>query len=398
MRDLDVVLEPRHELLRAELRTWLARNAPPRPADDDDDDHDEQAVLAHRREWHARLSAGGWSAVGWPERFGGRAADALDRYVYHEELARAGVPRLLTTAGIALVGPVLMRHGTPEQQARHLPRILSGEELWCLGLTEPDAGSDLAGLRAEARPEDGGWVLSGRKTWVRWAEPSTHCAVLVRTEQAPRHRGLSFLAVALDDPAVTVRPLRSADGRHTWDTVDFDAVRVPADALIGERGGGWAVAMGLMELERADQSFADHTDLLELLRTALAAAGARHRRGEIDDAALDRLHRGAVGVWTHCQLFRAVNLRTARRLRAGEPVGDEGSLIRLHWTRAYQELAAVVEDAGGPGLLAADAWSRRYLDARATSVFSGSSEIQRTVVGERIARLPRTRTRTTPKG
>ena len=387
MHDLEVELEPRQERLRAELRSWLARNAPPRPPADD-----EQAALAHQRDWHARLSAAGWSAIGWPVEFGGRAATALDSYVYHEELSRAGVPRLLSTPGIALVGPVLMRHGTPAQQARHLPRILSGEDVWCLGLSEPEAGSDLAGLRAEARLEDGTWVLDGRKTWVRWGARSTHCAVLVRTEPTPRHRGLSFLVVALDDPGVSVRPLRSIDGRHTFDTVEFDRVRVPADAVVGERGGGWAVAMGLMELERADQSFADHTELLELLRAALAAAEARRRDGGLDDAALDRLRRGAVAVWTQCQLFRAVNLRTARRLQRGEPVGTEGSLIKLHWTRAYQQLAAVVEDACGAGLLADDDWSRRYLDARATSIFSGTSEIQRTVVGERIARLPRTPT------
>ena len=385
MRDLNVGVDAAAERLCAQLHAWLAQHAPRPPAAGD-----EEAMLTHRRAWHERLFAGGWSAIGWPVEFGGWSAPAVAKYVYYEELSRAGVPRLLTTPGIALVGPTLMAHGTAGQQARHLPRILSGEDVWCLGLSESGAGSDLAGLEAGARPDGTGWVVNGRKTWVRWAGHSTHCAVLVRTEAAPRHRGLSWLAVELASPGVTIRPLPTIDGEYTHDVVDFEDVRIPGDALIGARGGGWTIAMGLMELERADQSFADHAGLIELLREALRAARARHRDGELDDAALERFEHGAVAVWTRCQLFRAVNLCTARRLDGGEPVGVRGSVAKLFWTQTYQDFAAVVEDAMGTGLLAADAWSRRYLDARATSIFSGTSEIQRNIVGERIAQLPRT--------
>jgi alkylation response protein AidB-like acyl-CoA dehydrogenase len=381
MRDLNVRLEEAPERLRAQLRAWLAGNAPPRPAPDD-----LPAMTGYRQAWHERLHAAGWSGVGWPAARGGKSASAIAKYVYYEELARAGVPRLLTTPGIALVGPVLMAHGTEAQQDAYLPRILSGEDVWCLGLSEDGAGSDLAGLATTARREGDSWVINGRKTWVRWAARSSHCALLLRTESAPRHRGLTVLAAELDAPGVTIRPLPMIDGDRVHDEVSFDEVVVAADAQIGARGGGWGIAMGLMELERADQSFADHVELLELLRQVVELAGAR--AGDRDPW-LASFRDRAVAVWTQCQLFRAVNLHTARQLDRGQPIGTGGSVIKAIWTRLYQDLAAAADAALDVELVGDNAWSRRYLDARATSIFSGTSEIQRTIIGERIAGLPR---------
>jgi alkylation response protein AidB-like acyl-CoA dehydrogenase len=381
MRDLNVQLEAPNERLRAQLRAWLAGNAPARPAPDD-----ASGMTGYRRAWHERLHAAGWSGMGWPASRGGRSASAVAKYVYYEELARAGVPRLLTTPGIALVGPMLMAHGTEAQRDAYLPRIFSGEDVWCLGLSEAGAGSDLAGLGTTARSEGGSWVISGRKTWVRWAQLSTHCALLLRTESAPRHKGLSFLAVELTSPGVTSRPFPMIDGERAYDEVSFDEVVVPADAVIGPRGGGWGIAMGLMELERADQSFANHAELLELLGELVALV----KSPEGDRIPADFRDR-VVAVWTQCQLFRAVNLHTARQLDGGRPIGAEGSVIKAFWTQLYQDLAEVADAALGVELVEDNAWSRRYLDARATSIFSGTSEIQRTIIGERIARLPRPR-------
>lgn len=379
MRDLTVRLEAPHERLRAQLRACLADNAPPGPAPGD-----SPGMIDYRRAWHERLRAAGWPGMGWPVPHGGKAASAVAKYVYYEELARAGVPRLLTTPGIALVGPVLMAHGTEVQRDSYLPRMLSGEDVWCLGLSEEGAGSDLAGLSMAARRQGGNWVISGRKIWVRWAAWSSHCALLLRTETAPRHKGLSFLAVELTAPGVTVRPFPAADGEGTYDEVTFDEVVVGADALIGPRGGGWGIAMGLMELERADQSFANHAELLMLLGQLAARAGSPANDG--DPAGFRGL---AVAVWTKCQLFRAINLHTARELDRGRPVGVSGSVIKTFWTQLYQDLAAAADAALGADLLDDNDWSRRYLDARATSVFSGTSEIQHTIIGERIAALPR---------
>lgn len=381
MRDLDVHLDEQPEQLRKRLHAWLAENAPTRSGSDD-----EASLLAYRRAWHERLIAGDWLGLGWPVASGGQSATAVARYACQEEMSRAGVPRLLSTPGLALVGPILMQHGTPSQQAAYLPRILSGEDVWCLGLTETSAGSDLAGLTASARLDGENWVITGRKTWLRWAAQSTHCALLARTDAAPpgkRHRGLSFVCVELNRPGVSIRSFPTADGQHVYDEVCFDEVIAGPQALIGSRGDGWRIAMGLMELERADQSFTDHVALLETLAEVaeVAAMAGRHA----DDRLRDRL----VAVWTRCQLLRAANLHTARQLDRGEAIGARGSVVKLQWTQAYQALAAEADLVLADQLLEENAWSRMYLDARAASIFSGTSEIQRNIVGEQLAHLPR---------
>jgi alkylation response protein AidB-like acyl-CoA dehydrogenase len=378
MRDLNVSLDDQVGQLRERLRAWLPLNAPAHPAGDD-----ETGLLAYRRAWHECLVAGGWSGAGWPVEFGGQEPMAVGRFACREELSRAGVPRLLTTPGLALVGPMLTRHGTPSQQASYLPRILSAEDVWCLGLSEPGAGSDLAGLSASARLDGQNWVVTGCKTWVRWAAQSTHCALMVRTDPAPpgkRHRGLSFVVIELDRPGVDVRGLLTADGRHTYDEIRLTQVIAGPDALIGPRGGGWRIAMELMELERADQSFTDHVSLLGLLADIAAMAAHDPRSG---------LRGRLVAVWTQCQLLRAANLHTARQLDRGEAIGARGSVIKLFWTQVYQDLAAVADIASADRLVDANEWSRRYLDARAASIYSGTSEIQRNIVGEQLAGLPR---------
>jgi alkylation response protein AidB-like acyl-CoA dehydrogenase len=379
MRDLDVRLKAPDERLRMQLRAWLTGNVPPGPAPDD-----APGMIGYRRAWYERLHAAGWSGIGWPGSRGGHSASAVAKYVYYEELARAGAPQLLTTPGIALVGPILMAHGTEAQRDAHLPRILSGEDVWCVGLSEEGAGSDLAGLGTTARREGDNWVINGRKTWVRWAAWSSHCAVLLRTESAPRHKGLSFLAVELTTRGVTIRPFPMIDGEGVYDEVSFEEVVVAADALIGPRGGGWGIAMGLMELERADQSFANHVELLELLGELVALAESS-AIGGTPAGFRDR----AVAVWTQCQLFRAFNLHTAQQLDRGQPIGAEGSVIKAFWTQLYQDLAAAADAALEVELVGDNAWSRRYLDARATSIFSGTSEIQRNIIAARIAGLPR---------
>jgi len=310
MRDLNVRLKAPHERLRAQLHAWLG-NVPSGPAP-----NDAPGMICYLRAWHERLHDAGWSGIGWSASRGGMSASAVAKYVYYEELARAGVPRLLTTPGIAFVGPVLMAHGTEAQRDAYLPRILSGEDVRCLGLSEEDAGSDLAGERV-------------------------------------------------------------------YDEVSFEEVVVPANALIGPRGGGWGIAMGLMELERADQSFANHMELLVLLGELVALAESS--AAGIPAGFRDR----AVAVWTKCQLFRAFNLHTSRQLDRGQRIGAHGSVIKAFWTQLYQDVAAAADAALDVELVGDDAWSRRYLDARATSIFSGTLEIQRDIIGGRIAGLPR---------
>jgi alkylation response protein AidB-like acyl-CoA dehydrogenase len=381
------------ERLRDEFRAWLrehlpweyGRGLPPRF----DDLADEVAFL---RDWQGRLAAGGWVGVAWPEEYGGRGAGPVEHFIVTEELARARAPELVGRIGINLVGPTLLAHGTPEQRARWLGRILPAEELWCQLFSEPSAGSDLASLTTRAVPTEGGWLLNGQKVWTSYAQFADWGLCLARTDpDVAKQRGISAFAVDMRAPGVEVRPLRQITDETEFNEVFFTDVFVPGDALIGPLNEGWRVANSTLSHERGinPRQLVIHLQLVEeLLRLGL-------ERGAWDDDRLrPRLAQAAVEV----RLFQLANWRSLSRVAKGEEPGPEGSTMKVSWSEMSKRLHDTVMAVLGPAAPlwhdAADnpgdgTWQRSWLYYQASSIWAGTNEIQRNILGERVLGLPR---------
>ncbi|MER7507502.1 acyl-CoA dehydrogenase family protein [Streptomyces lavendulae] len=374
------------EEFRTEVRSWLrthltgefaalkGRGGPGR-------EHEE---FEGRLAWERHMAAHGWTCIGWPERHGGRGASTAEQIAFHEEYALADAPARVGHIGEQLLGPTLIDHGTEEQKARFLPPIRAVRELWCQGYSEPDAGSDLAGVRTRARLHEGEWVVDGQKIWTSLAHESQWCFVLARTTPGSRrHAGLSYLLVPLDQPGVEVRPIVQLTGTSEFNEVFFDGARTDAAHVVGAPGDGWAVAMATLGYERGVSTLGQQVGFRRELE-ALAALAARN--GALADPLLrDRLVRAWIGLET----MRATALDPA----------TAPSLAKLYWARWHRDLGELAMDVrGAASLLAAgehgdpydlDDWQRLFLFSRADTIYAGSDEIQRTIVAERILGLPK---------
>jgi alkylation response protein AidB-like acyl-CoA dehydrogenase len=377
---------PERSEFRRRFRAWLTQTAP-RAATP----VDEQANFEHRLAWQRKLHAGGWASPAWPVEFGGLGTSPLEQFMYYEELALARAPVVINESGILLLGPTLMVHGTAELQHRFLPGIASGDDIWCQGFSEPDAGSDLAALRTRARRDGDEWVVHGQKIWTTWAKYSKWCFVLCRTEEASqRHRGLTMLIVPMDQPTIDSRPIRQITGHSDFSEVFFDGARTPLPFTVGAPGEGWEVAMTLLRFERADQGYTDHARLLADLADARHSLRERALDGRIPPDTARDLGLRVGDLWARCQQLRRFNLRTAVRSRNGMPAGVESSTIKLHWTRLTKDLAELcMAIEGSDGLRAGARVAHDLLASRAASIYSGTDEIQRNIVAERILGLPR---------
>ena len=392
---MDLSPTAEQQSLRAECRSWLEAHLPweygiglpPRHASLDDE-------VAFGRSWQRRLAEGRWVGVTWPEVYGGRDAGALAHYVVQEELARARAPELVGRIGVNLVGPTLLAHGTEDQRRRWLPGILRADILFCQLFSEPGAGSDLASLATRARRSDaeGGWVLEGRKVWTSYAQFADWGLCLARTNPDVRKQaGITAFAVDMGAPGVEVRPLRQITGESDFNEVFLGEVFVPDDCVIGEVDAGWRVSSSTLAHERGTNPrqlviHGQHLD--EMLRLAAD-------RGAFDDAhTAQRLAQAFVEV----KLFQLHNWRSLSRLESGRPIGPEGSALKLYWSEMSQRLHRLALDMLGPaaplGTGAADnptdgEWQRSWLYYQAASIFAGTNEIQRTIIGERVLGLPR---------
>ena len=390
---MDLSPTAEQEAFRAELREWLRANLPweygvglpPRF----DDLAEEVAFL---REWQGRLADGRWVGVAWPVTYGGRGTGPAEHYAVQEELARARAPELVGRIGVNLVGPTLLAHGTDEQKTRWLPGILPARALWCQLFSEPDAGSDLASVKTRATPVDDGWVLDGQKVWTSYAQFADWGICLARTDpDAPKHRGISLLVVDMHAPGVEVRPLVQLTGEAEFNEVFLSGVFVPSDQLVGEENNGWRVANSTLSHERgtSPRQLVIHVQLLEeLFRVAL-------ERDAWDDT---RLRRRLADAYVEVKIFQLHNWRTLSRLERGLDPGPEGSRLKLYWSemskRLHDTAMAVLGDASplwrdgdrNPG---DGRWQRSWLYYQSASIFAGTNEIQRTIVGERVLGLPR---------
>jgi len=364
----------------AEARAWLAEHLEPPPPFDT-----LEAEIEWGRRWQARLASGRWVGLTWPEAYGGRGASPVQVALFNMEYARAGAPQPVNRVGINLTGPTLLACGTEEQRRRWLPGIVDASEIWCQLFSEPDAGSDLASLSTRAEPVDGGWLLTGQKVWTSYATVARWGICLARTDaEAPKHRGISYLVVDMTAPGIEVRPLVQITGESEFNEVFLDEVFVPVDHLVGGLDDGWSVANTTLAHERGTnfpfkEQVVHEVFLDELYR--LASTSGAIDRPEVADA--------LARAYVELRILRLHNLRTLTRLARGEEPGPESSWIKLAWTDVTQHLSATaLEVLGDDGQLAGP-WGRQYLWSRAASIAGGTSEVQRTIIGDRILGLPR---------
>jgi alkylation response protein AidB-like acyl-CoA dehydrogenase len=377
---VDLSFTPEEQAFAADVRAWLSANLGDVPAFASFDDEVDWG-----RRWQARLAAEGWVGIHWPAEYGGRGASPVQVAIFNAEYARARAPQLVNRVGLNLAGPTLLAHGSDEQKARWLAKILTAEEIWCQLFSEPGAGSDLASLTTRAVPVDDGWLLSGQKVWTSYAQYARWGICLARTDaDAPKHKGISYLVVDMKAPAIDVRPLTQITGEAEFNEVFFDEVFVPADHLVGELNQGWSVANTTLAHERGTNFPFKEQVVHEVYLGELWSEAAR--LGRLDEPqVVDQLAQAYVEL----AVLRLHNWRTLSRLSRGLEPGPESSWVKLAWTDLTQHLSDAALDVVGPGSPLWGKWQRQWLWSKAASIAGGTSEIQRTIIAERILGLPR---------
>jgi alkylation response protein AidB-like acyl-CoA dehydrogenase len=381
------------EAFRADLRRWLDANVPDdlRPENADRLPDDER--VRRLRAWQRKLAEARWVGITWPEQYGGRGAGIPEQIVYVEEMARARAPEVIGNLGIGIAGPPILAYGTEEQKRRFAPRILTADDLWCFGFSEPGAGSDLASLRTQAVLEGDHFVVTGQKVWTTLGHHADWCMLLARTDPATRRaQGVSCLLVDMRSPGITVRPLRQITGEAEFNEIFFEGVNVPRANLLGELHQGWQIAVAALQNERGILYVVGMQIALKQARDKLIAF-ARSRDAGRDPV----LRQDLAGLYLGTEVFRMTCQRTLDKLlRMGMP-GPEASIIKLHWTELTQSMPRIGMQILGPeGLLydsadpAPEQWLQKgHLGAPAASIASGTSEIMRGIIAMQVLGLPR---------
>ena len=356
---------------------------------------DDRMALLQR--WQAACYDAGYVGRTWPAEFGGGGRPPVEQIVVDQELAAAGAPEFVNIVGLGVLGPSLLRFGNDEQRRRYIPPILSAEEIWCQGFSEPEAGSDLASLRTRAVQDGDNFVINGQKTWVSWGQYAKYCGLLARTDDTvPRHRGISMLIVDMSAPGVEVRPMTQITGHAEFSELFLDDVVVPRENLLGELGDGWKIAMYTLGHERGTAALPRQVKLRTWFDRAVSAARRREVDGRplIDDPeAQAALARALIGI----EVLRHHAYRSAGEFLQGGAVGPESSSVKLLMAEAEQRLASTVLEVLGPTLQGGDPddipendfWYETYLYSRAASVYGGTRQIQRDIIADRILALPK---------
>ena len=377
---MDLSFTAEERAFGSEVRAWLAAHLEPPPAFDSD-----AAEVEWGRRWQATLADARWVGIHWPREYGGRGASPVQVALFNTEYSRARAPQLVNRVGVNLAGPTLLAHGTDEQKRRWLAPLLRADEIWCQLFSEPDAGSDLASLTTRATPVAGGWSVSGQKVWTSYARFARWGICLARTDPlAPRHRGISYLVVDMTADGVDIRPLVQITGEAEFNEVFLDEVFVPRDHLVGQENDGWAVANTTLAHERGTSFPFKEQVVHEVYLAELYADAAR--TGRLDDPKVsDELAQAFVEL----QVLRLHNWRTLSRLARGEEPGPESSWVKLAWTDLTQHLSESALDVVGPAAPLTGRWQRQWLWSKAASIAGGTSEVQRTIIAERLLGLPK---------
>ncbi len=395
---MDLRYSESDERFRAELRAWLADAVPKHGAPPPS--HDWPGRVAYDCGWQRKLFDAGYAGINWPKEFGGRELSATEQLVYYEETARAAAPYVgVNFVGLLHGGPTIVAEGTPEQKAKHLARILRGEEVWCQGFSEPGAGSDLASLQTRAIRVGDDYIVNGHKIWCSFAHVGEFCELLVRTDaDAPKHRGISWLICPMDLPGIEIRPLPTLAGEGEFSEVFFSDVRVPMANRVGAENDGWRVTNVTLRFERGTAFASEMINLQKVLGDLVKVAKqvTRHDACAWDDAGLRR----EVGhlLAELDALWAMVKRSVSEASKTGVP-GLEGSAIKLFYTELYQRVSELgVRILGRAGLsrddvagLPSKSILHRHLNSLSLTIAAGSSQIQRNIVGERILGLPKDR-------
>jgi alkylation response protein AidB-like acyl-CoA dehydrogenase len=378
---VDLTFSDAQLAFRDELRAWLDSNPPGAEPEGDD------ARYAWARDWQRRLHEGGWAGVHWPKEYGGRGASLMETAIFFEELGRARGPLPANVLGLLLGGPTVMVWGTDEQKDRFLEPILSAEEMWCQGFSEPDAGSDLASLKTRAVPDGDDWVVTGQKVWTSGAQYSKWCMLVARTDtEAAKHKGLTYFLMDMEQDAVQVRPLRQITGEAEFNELFIEEARVPGENVVGGVGNGWKVALTTLMNERAGLAFFLQVRLRQRLDELIERAAAG---GALDDArAADTL----AELHVRTEILRLLAWKGLSTIeRYGQP-GPEGSLTKWLWSDTNQRVSQLAADVlGAEALTAGTSWAYELLRAPGNSIEGGTTEILKNIVAERVMGLPRAR-------
>jgi alkylation response protein AidB-like acyl-CoA dehydrogenase len=390
---MDFNFSPEDEAFRSEFRAWLAKNiehaAPVRGPLAEEAEGEWDA----RVRWHRKLNEGGWIAVSWPKEYGGRGAGILQNIIYHEEMERAGTSAPFVGMGISLLGPTLIHWGSEEQRRRFIPKILTGEEIWCQGYSEPNAGSDLASLQTRAVEDGDYFIVNGAKIWTSAAQHADWIFLLTRTDpSAPKHKGISYLLVDMKTPGVTVRPLVQMTGGRGFNQVFFEDVRVPKQNIVGQKNQGWQVAITTLMFER---SGGYDRGLMKQVRELAALARKIPRNG-----ATAWEHGGVrqrvAAFAAEAEAIKYTGYRQLTKQLKGTPPGPEGSIGKLASTELALRIATFAMELLGPySQIEYDAafaidhgkWSQRMLAARGPTIYAGTNQIQHNIIGERVLGL-----------
>ncbi|HEV2705756.1 MAG TPA: acyl-CoA dehydrogenase [Pyrinomonadaceae bacterium] len=390
---MDLNLTPGERQFRDEFRAWLESNVPAEWTGGGTGSEDRAEYIAYLRDWQRRLYDGGWVGISWPKEYGGRGATLMEQAIFQEELARANAPQLIGTIGLSLVGPTIIALGTEEQKARYLPKILSGEEIWCQGFSEPNAGSDLAALGTKATRDGDDFLINGQKIWTSFAQMADWCLLLVRTDtEAPKHKGITCLLADMHAEGVTVRPLRQMSGDSGFNEVFFSNVRVSARQVLGEVDKGWTTAITALMNERANLG----TGIQVVFKRHLEALIARSRTIERDGrpASADPIVRQKLAqAYLELEILRLNTNRALTSLSKNGTPGAEGSTQKLYWSemnqRTQQSAQEILGLYGQLREFDRGLWEYAYLRARGNTIEAGTSEIQRNIIAERVLGLPK---------
>ena len=393
---MDLTLSPSEEEFRDEVRTWLQENHPgPEPEGDLDE------VIAFRRVWQHKLHEGGWAGISWPKEYGGRGATMIEQAIFVGEAARQETPSPANVLGLAMGGPVVIAHGTEEQKKRYLEPILTADEIWCQGFSEPESGSDLASLKTRAVKDGDEWVVTGQKVWTTLAQFSKWCMLVARTDpDAPKHQGLTYFLMDMEQEAVQVRPLVQITGEGEFNEIFIEGARIPEENVVGEVGNGWAVAITTLMNERAGLAFGAIAQIQKGLAGLVRLASEVREEGG-SSAAEDSYFRQRIAqLHIEAETMRLNAYRgLTKTMQSGIP-GPEGSLGKWQWADINQgvtELALEVEGAyatlgrGAEHAVENGSWQYGFLRSRANSIEGGTTDILKNIIAERVLGLPRLR-------
>jgi alkylation response protein AidB-like acyl-CoA dehydrogenase len=393
---MDLSFNSEHEAFRRKVRAWLKANVPKRDKDGPLVEVGDPERIARLKDWQRKLYDAGYVAMGWPQEYGGRGADVVEQTIVNEELILARAPSLIGLLGVQMVGPTLIQHGTEEQKQRHLPKIVSAEEIWCQGYSEPGAGSDLASLKTRAELVGDEFIVNGQKVWTSNAQFADWMFCLVRTDpNAPKHKGISYILIDMQTPGITVRPLIQMTGDPGFNEVFFEDVRVPRKNLVGELNHGWLVANATLAHERNMLGATTRTQ--QMFNSLLRLAQTRERYGE--PASEDSVIRQKLAdLMIRVEAMKYHSFRQLTDSIKGRSPGIAASINKLVSTELNHELCAMaLEVLGSYGPLARDSkyvedrglWPYEFMFTLGLVIGGGTSQIQKNIISERGLGMPR---------